>query len=67
MVEHGTVDSGKVIQFDHMSLRHPKGHVSDCPQNLHDLLVNCPFSLCSEEWQVFTVGEILEPFTGEFL
>ena len=67
MIEEVIVDSENVMQCDRMPLRHPQGPVSECPQNIHDILDNGPFTLCCEEWLVITVYWILEPLRGEFL
>jgi len=66
MIKHVIVDCDNVMQYDCVSLRDPKGPVSEWPQNFHDILDKALFILCYEVWLVFIGFWILEPLGGEF-
>jgi len=55
MIEHVIVDGDDIMQSHCMYFRHLQGPVSEWPQNFHNVLDNCLFILCCEEWPVIAV------------
>ena len=66
MIEHVIVVSDDMMQSNCIPFRHPQGPVLEWAENLHDVLDNCPFNLCCEEWPVIAAFRILQPLPGKF-
>jgi len=66
MIQYVIADSDDVVQSNNMPFRYPQVPVLEWPQNFHDIMKDCPFMLCCEEWPVLIILCIDEPHTGDF-